>query len=296
MVNFYKYAVIRLAPDDVRDERINIGVVIFADTGLDLRVAKRLDKARAISAALDSQSLRELLENIRDMDKHINLNETHPVDTRAKMISRIGPLTLSELGTFIADDADSYESRIESLMCALIEPEVALRKFREKRSKLLTQVKKQFKQDRVLAQKDEDISSHRIVSGYELERGLVADLVLKNGAMHIIETVDALGNEDSLRKAIGEIGVAALVLERARMKFGQDNTKARLVYNASASLEEVARPSLEAAAHQGAELTNWASTNDRLSFIHSITSLATPLERKRRTNVVTSSMQPRLFS
>jgi hypothetical protein len=34
MANFYKYAIVRLAPDDARDERINIGVVVFADTGL----------------------------------------------------------------------------------------------------------------------------------------------------------------------------------------------------------------------------------------------------------------------
>lgn len=293
MANFYNYAIVRLAPDDVRDERINIGIVVFADTGLDLRVAKRLDKVRAISAALDSQSLRELLDNIREMDKHLVLNEIPAVAKRAELISRIGPLGLSQLGTFVADSADAYEARIESLMRALIEPEIAPSKIREKRSNLLTQVKQQFKQDRVLARKDEDISSHRIVTNYQLERGLIADLVLQNGAMHVIETVDASGDEDSLRKTVGEIGIAALVLEQARMKFGSD-TKARLVYNASIALEQVARPSLEAAAHQGAELVNWANAEERERFVHSISSLATPTERKRGTHSVVNGRQPRL--
>jgi hypothetical protein len=63
-------------------------------------------------------------------------------------------------------------------------------------------------------------------------------------------------NEDSLRKAISEIGVAALVLERARMKFGDDQTHAKLVYSASLLLEKIARPSLDAAAHQGTQLIN----------------------------------------
>jgi hypothetical protein len=133
------------------------------------------------------------------------------------------------------------------------------------------------------------------VTGYQLEEGLVADMVLQNGAMHVIETIDATGEDGSIRRAIGEIGIAALVLERARMKFGEANTKARLVYNASSALEAIALPSLEAAAHQGAELINWASGNDRVRFVHSLASLATPIERKRRVKSVTNGPQQRMF-
>ena len=295
MGDFYKYGVVRLCPDDSRDERINIGVAVFSNTGLDVRVAQRLEKVRAISAAVDPQVLRALAENLRDLDERMGLSAGLKIDARAQAISRLGPLSLSPLGTFSAENPDVYEARIASLMRTLIEPEVAPPRTREKRSRLLTQVKQQFKRDRVLARKDEDLSSHRIVSGYLLEQGLVADLVLQNGAMHVIETVDASGDEDSLRRAIGEIGVAALVLERARMKFGGTNTKARLVYHTSASLEAVARPSLEAAEHQGAELTNWASADDKRRFIASLSSLAIPIETKRRVKSGASVTQHRLF-
>lgn len=296
MANFYKYAIVRLAPDDVRGERINVGVAVFANDGLDIHVAKRVDKVRAISSAVDAEVLRELIDNLRELDLRFTATASLDNEQRRDALARIGPLSLSQLGTFVADGADAYESRIASLMRALVDPEPAPVKMREKRSKLLTQVKQSFKRDRVLARKDEDLSSHRIVSGYELEHGLVADLVLQNGALHVVETVDASGEEETLRKAIGDIGVAALVLERARMKFGERNTKARLVYSASSALETIAQPSLEAAAHQGAELINWASADDRRRFLHNLSSLATPIERKRRVKSVVSGKQTRLFN
>lgn len=296
MANFYKYAIIRLAPDDIRDERINIGVVIFTEAGIDVRTAKRLDKVRAISSALDVDVLRDLVDNFRGIYEGYAGETVNSAEDGLALLNRVGPLSLSNLGTFVADNLDVYEARIASLMRSMIDPEVAPPKIREKRSKLLTQVKSLFKQDRVLALPDEDLSSHRILSSFQIEQGLVADLVLKNGAMHVVETVDASGEEDSLKKAIGEIGTAALVLERARMKFGASGTKARLVYNASAALETIALPSLEAAAHQGAELTNWASANDRMKFVHALSSLATPIEKKRRATKFVGGNQTRLFS
>jgi DUF3037 family protein len=280
MAHCYKFALIRLAPDDTRDERINIGIVVVTDDGLDVRVSRRLEKTHAISAALTPEALRELVQNLKGLDERLQ-HDGMEADARLELLARVGPLSLSKAGTFDAGDLSAYEERIGSIMKALVEPEPALPRIREKRSKLLTQVKAIFRQERVLAKKDETLDSHRIVPSYQLDQGLVADLVLRNGAVHVVETVDATGSEGALRKAIGDIGISALVLERARMKFG-DKTHARLVYNASSALENVARPSLDAAAHQGAELTNWGSANDRHKFIHALASLATPIEANRR--------------
>jgi hypothetical protein len=281
MAHCYKFAIVRLAPDDARDERINIGAVVLTEHGLDVRISKRLEKARALSAALDTGMLRELIENLKHLDERFRAAGVEG-DARLKMISRIGPLSLSNTGTFVAEDMNVYEDRFTALFKAMVDPEPAPLRFREKRSKLFTQVKTLFRQERVLANKGEALDSHRIVPSYELAEGLVADLVLRNGAMHVVETIDASGDGDSLHRAIGNIGIAALVLERARMEFGDEQTKARLVYNASASLEKIALPSLKAAEHQGAILTNWASADERGQFVHALASLATPIERKKR--------------
>jgi hypothetical protein len=285
MAHCYKFAIVRLAPDTVRDERINVGAVVFSDDDLDVRVSRRLDKVRAISAAADVDMLRDLVENMRGLDERLRAAGSDH-DARFGLLSHVGPVTLSPMGTFEASDAATYEARLEAILKSMVDPEPAPPRMREKRSRLLTQVKDLFRRERVLATKDETLEAHRIVPSFELDEGLVADFVLKNGSMHVVETVDASSDTESLNKAISAIAVSALVLERARMKYGKDETKARLVYSATASLEKVAMPSLEAAHHQGAELTNWASADDRTRFIHSLSSLATPVPRKRRARVV----------
>ena len=281
MAHCYRFAIVRLAPDETRDERINVGAIVATDQGLDVRTSRRLERARALSAALDVEALRQLILNLREVDDHLR-ESGMTVAQRLETLSNFGPLRLSSPGTFAAENASDYEARIDTILKAMVEPEPATARVREKRSRLLTQIKTVFRKERVLATKDEDIQSHRIVSSFELDDGLVADFVLRNGAMHVVETVDASGHDDSLRKAISEIALAALVLERARMRVGEDGMQARLVYAASAGLERAATPSLETAQHQGAILTNWSSGDDRLKFVQDLSSLATPVPKKSR--------------
>jgi len=283
MARSYDFAIIRFAPGGVRNECVNIGVVVFDEKGLDIRTSRGVEKVRAISGAIDVELLRDLIRKLPQLDARLRDAGVHELDARLKLMG-IGPLTVSRGGTFVAESTGAYEDRVASIVKTMIDPEPAPRRLREKRSRLLSQVKKIFRQERILAKKHEDLSSHRLVSNYELAEGLTADLILRNGAMHVVETVDASGDELSLRKTVAEIAIAALVLERARMQFEDQSTKARLVYSTSAVLEHVARPSLDAAAHQGAELTNWASDEERKKFVRELASLAIPLERdgKRR--------------
>jgi len=120
-----------------------------------------------------------------------------------------------------------------------------------------------------------------LVPGYEIDRGLVADLVLKNGSFHVIETIDASSEAEGLRKAVSDVAVSALVLERARMAFGETRTKSKIVYSMSSSLESMMKPSLDAAHNQGAELINWESGVDRKNFLSHIASLAIPTDIKQ---------------
>lgn len=285
MAHCYKFAIVRLFPDAVRGEQLNIGVVVFSDHGLDVRISRKLDKVRAVSAAIDVDTLRELVENLNGLDERLRAIGSNDA-TRLSVLSHVGPVSLSPMGTFEAADAIMYEARVTAILKSQVDPEPAPPRLRKKRSILLTQVKDLFRRERVLAQKNETLDAHRIIPSFELDEGLVADFVLKNGMMHVIETVDATGGVESLNKAVSAIAVSALVLERARMKYGADKTQARLVYSAAASLERGAMPSLDAARHQGAELINWASADDQRRFVHSLSSLATPVPRKRRAKVI----------
>ncbi len=277
----FSFAIVRLAPQGVRDERINIGAVVFADDGIDMRLPRRLDKLRVISAALTQASIRDLADAIVARDIETRVAGIGDPEGRRRAIGRVGPLTFSELGKFAADSQVEYESRIASIFSSVINPEPPSRSIYHKRSRLLTQLKRALREEKVLARKGEDIHSHRVVPRLMLAEGLIADLALQNGAMHIIETVDVSDEDASIRRAVQDIAVSALVLEQARINFGEKKTKTRLVYSASPVIERSAQSCLDAAAHQGAELINWASTADQIKFITTIRSLATPTESKR---------------
>ena len=94
MAQYYKFAIIRFAPDDTRDERLNIGIVIFTDTGVDIRMPLSLKKIRALSPAIDTVILRELMENIKEIDSSFGITGIE-ISQRIKRLSRVGPLTLS---------------------------------------------------------------------------------------------------------------------------------------------------------------------------------------------------------
>lgn len=288
MAHSYKFAVIQLAPDPIRGERLNIGLAIFREANIEFRMTKKLDRVRAISGSLDIEMLHSLVGRLKAADTALLARGIKEIEQRYLAVSKIGPLEMSNLGTFLADTPDDYERRVNSTLQMLVEPEPGRIKKLVKKSRLVSDLRKSLRRERVLASHGEGLESHRVVSNYEVAEGLVADLVLKNGSYHVIETVDASGDEGAIRKTIADIAVSALVLESARMKFQELNTSAKLVYSASSTLERVARPSLEAAEHQGTLLVNWESTDDRNKFIHAIASMATPLEPKNKGRFVKS--------
>lgn len=277
----YKFALIRLSPDSLRGERLNVGVIVWHKEWVDVRYPRSLEKVRALSHALTPEMITGLLSEIEKSYAKLSNNNVSSEVWRT-MIFGSGPLSLSQTGTFVAENQSSYDARIESLLADFVNPEPAPKIIRDKRTRLLTQMKKLFRSERVLAKKDEDLSSHRIVPSVTIDEGLRADLVLKNGKYHVVETVDISVGGEFTRKVIADIGVSSLVLERARMKFGAKQTNSLLVYSASPALEKVISPSLAAVEHQNAQLVNWESEKDRRAFIGNLSSLALPYKGKSK--------------
>jgi len=297
MARWYSFSVARLSAHPSRAERLNVGLVVFNEDRLDVRPARNLEKIRAISAAVDVQAVRMSMLRLDQLDRIVQSEGHLELGDRFAALQTISPLELSQLGRFECRSTDSYEQAVAGILMRLVEPEPAKIIKPIRRSHLLSSLKAALKNERVLAKKGDDLSSHRVVPSWQLAEGLSADLVLKNGAMHVIETVDAQSDEISVRKLVSDIAVSALVLEQARMIFGDQATKARLVYSASASNEAIAKPSLRAAEHQGTELINWASHDARLKFITEISQLAVPFEPRpaRVVHGINASIQPKLL-
>lgn len=174
MAHSYKFALIRLSSGDNRDERLNVGLAVFLENGLDIRVASKLDKVRALSAALDPNEVKTLIQGMSDLDQRMLDAGVRETTRRREILGKGSPASFSSFGEFFAADQSAYEDRISSIIRDLVEPEPAPKIFRAKRSRLLTQVKQKLKTDRVLAIKGEGLSSHRVVPNLELGSGLIA--------------------------------------------------------------------------------------------------------------------------
>lgn len=281
MSDDFEYAVIQVT-DRARDERLNAGIAIFSDRGLDLRLPRKLDKLRSLSAALDLDGVRGAIGNLAALDKMLVQDGTTSVAERIQSLTNLSSFAFTVPCALTAPSAAIYEELANNLMKVLIEPEPARLKAVAKRTKLVSLVKQALRKERVLALPGEDLDAHRVLSDVQVAEGLTADFVLKNGAMHVLETVDASGDDVTPRRVVSDIAISALVLEQSRMTFGERFTNTRILYDASATAERVAMPSLLAAAHQGAELINWASIDDRNRLLATLAALAIPLEERGR--------------
>lgn len=225
------------------------------------------------------------MNSLNALDEIVRAGGSSLVADRHLELSQMAPFSLSPLGEFVAQNANAYESHVANLLQKLVEPEPAPHiQTKKKSTPLLRSVKTALKAERILARKGEGLDTHRVVPNHIIAEGLTADLILKNGAMHIMQTADAFGDETPLRKAVSSIAISALVFEQARMTFSQDQVRANLIYQASTNLETALRPSLQAAEHQGAILINWDSRDDQRRFLANIAALAEPASSKRDTD------------
>lgn len=295
MARSYKFSVVQFRAHPLREERLNIAIAVFRDDGLDIFLGRKIDKLRAISAAIDLPEVERSVHALVEIDAFVRSTGVQSLDQRLRELSSLGSFDLSALGEFLAPDRRAYEHRIDELTRTLIEPEPApAPEVRKRPSRLRRTLKEALRHERILARRGEGLEMHRVVTNQRIAEGLTADFLLQNGAMHVIETVDAGEDEAPIRRVITEVAVSALVFEGARMAFRDNETLARLVYRASSTIENALAPSLKAAEHQGAQLINWASADDQRKLLAELSKLADPAQpRHRRSATVHASTQTR---
>lgn len=294
MARCFKFSLLAVHVPAPRDERLNVGIIVFRDSQLDVRLLRSLRKVSALSLAFNEDIVRASAQNLVTLDKHLS-DPGDPPESRLEQLKAVSPFYLAPLAYFFAPTAATYEEEISTILRTFVEPEPALRSAgKGKATALAAALRKSFRNDRILAAKGEDLNAHRVVTNVELATGLIADFVLKNGAMHIFETVDASSENSSVLAIAKNVGLAAITIEQARICYGNSITVARLVYQTNAQTEALVAPALHAAEHQGVELVNWASTDDQIKLRTTVSSLATPLPRKQRGGLpINASTQPR---
>ena len=242
MERSYNYALLRFAPDKIRGERVNIGLVVFKDGHADVRLTNNLSKAQTLVPNEDLAPLwRDLSESIMDIVR------SHNADTAMRLLAEFGPITVSPVAQFMAG-TDTYESRIDELLKWLVTPASRV-SAKAGTSRLATHIRAEFRKHKLLAASVDEINNHKVVVGYELpgDDDLSIDFALKNGSYRFTQVVDYRTTPKGAHAKIKEVSLKAIAIHQAPRAMGVAATDVMgyaLVW-VPPELADVARPHLK---------------------------------------------------
>ena len=219
MAHIYNFAIIRVSPDPRRGELVNIGIVVFLPSKLDIHLLPSLTKVHALHGELD-------LTQLYDLPAKMNafMPKRAPTSDRHRLIRQLGMVELSELGQFQAEK-EQYDVIVEKLMTKLVKPTVGAREVVFDSSGLVSQVRKVLKDVKLLGRRPDDIEKHKIVPNFavDAEKGLYADFAGKNSIHHFTETIDFRVARGINGPKFNEFAKATLVLREAKNLFTSSN-------------------------------------------------------------------------
>lgn len=256
MARSFKFAVLQAVPDERRGERVNIGMTVFQDDGLDVRLSE-VSKLKALTG----RDWDLYLSAFRERAIAIGVAESDD-EQRLAALRVLEPVVLaSDFGWFDAANNEEYELHVSEILSTLVSRPSTERKPSEPR--INTEIALEFRKHKILAKKGDDLFSHKVVRNVPFTRhhGLKADFVLKNGIYHVTATLD-------LRKInvrLDEACFKAVVLDKARDEFDGEK-KLFGVYAASKTDVKEYRDHIELLGDYSDELFNWLDWDQQVKY------------------------------
>lgn len=258
MAHVFKYAILMAIPNPRRGERVNVGLVVFLNDRLDVRIT---DAAKI--GALAGGDWKSYMDDVSARLRSFESGEAAEAAFRL-LDKRIDPIVVSsEFAAFSIDGLEQYEVRVREILETLVVRPKQEQKKSETR--INTEISKQFKIARILAKSNETINDHRVVRDFYIskEEELIADFAVKNGAMHVTATLD-------LRKSntrIDEAALKAVTLDKAKSKFRRraGGVKRYGVY-AAGDAEQCA-PHIKLLRDYSDHVYNWSDHNQRDAYV-----------------------------
>lgn len=224
MSTTYHYVVLRLAPDDLRGEVINVGIVLFNEKQRATPIMMAtLNKLRALDATWDSQRLASWMDNINTIVQHCKTTQT-----QIQTLGRFGFCDADSVGTFHAETDAELANTVNELKRTYVANRATVeRPKHEKRTRLQTALRDQFKRMQVLGDTVDDIATHLVVANVPVagHPDLKTDFVYKNGTYRITQTIDYHVALDSLHNKLMEACVKSTAAELAAKGYGEDTKR-----------------------------------------------------------------------
>ncbi|HCB0667878.1 TPA: DUF3037 domain-containing protein [Klebsiella variicola subsp. variicola] len=229
-MNKYYFSIIKLISDPIRSETINVGIIVQADHGIDIRLLKNEQKLKAVSNRFSLSLIEDFTSEIEWL---------YELKDDFKSLSKLcssGSIQISEPGMFALQESASYENKIDQLMKEYVQPAFTTERSKQNK-RIITELKQQFNRAGILGKSHNDLWNHRVVTNFPIaeEEGIYAELLLKNGAYHLTETLDLRG--DSLKQKMGDSALKAITISKAKSVF-HAGVKSFVVYAANSISEE----------------------------------------------------------
>ncbi len=264
MARSYEFAVLRLSPDPARGEAVNLGIVVFHDGSVDIRIGEVMTRARLLYPEISSDALRSGVALLQRFGSN-----AMPAADRHKGLLRVGMFALGDLGYFTpeSDSSEAYEGHVARLLKLFTAPVRGTQTRTRPASRLNTAVRKLFRAEKVLATIGDAgaISEHKIVPEWPLPTrpSLRADLALRNRIMRVCEVVELnLGDDGPPPSALFE-GVVTLDIAQREAKAEQTI----FAYRASGPSSRI-DDALGIARLHASHLINWDKVDEREGFLH----------------------------
>lgn len=280
MARIFDFSVLRLMPDPARGEVVNLGIVVFRDDGLEVRIGEVLTRARLLYPDLTPDSLRESIAILRRLDA-VSL----PLTQRHAALRTIGPFALGELGRFTAEDStpQSYEINVARVMQVFTGAIRAASNKVRSVSRLTTTVREVFRAEKVLASIGEAdaITKHKIVPEWPLPSrpSLRAGFAQQNGILRVCEVVEL--NMDDEGPAPPGLFESVVTLDTAQsVAMAKQAVFAYRATGPTARIDEA----LKIAATHATEMVDWDNSKQRDAFLHQWVKAAKSLDATHNQN------------
>lgn len=215
MAYSFEFSVLKLVPDALRGEAINLGIVIFRRGEVDVRIGEVLTRAKMLYPDLSQETIRDGVNVLRRFG-----GSDLPTASRHQLMKDIGLFKLGDVGFFTVDDeSGAYEQKAMELL--RIFTSTGRREVKRERppSRLVSAVRKAFRGERLLSEVGDAaaINEHKIVPEWPLPMrpSLRASLALRNGILRVCEVADLSFDDGSAQpKLLFESAVTLDVAKR----------------------------------------------------------------------------------
>ncbi|WP_410480714.1 DUF3037 domain-containing protein [Pseudomonas plecoglossicida] len=255
-------------PDPKRGEIINLGLVVFNESKLDIRTLSAAAKARMLDGTSDLADLESLKSGLERIASWAESAEQATQFLSTFVESRA---YLSNIDVFILDDINQYERRVSNLFNDLVRP-FSSKERSPRNSRLTTYLKNTFDRMEILGKDSDDLSRHKVIHNYPLsdKTGFTADFLLKNGRFHITEAIDFNVNDTASK--FKETTMKVMTFMEGRKTLGDDSAR-YFVYSASAEKEKEVTAHLNLADEYSDRIFNIESKEEKTEYFRIITDL-----------------------